>query len=57
MKAEELFKEFNQKYGGYVCIDESICQQFLDEFPERLHTADYLYDWVLSQDLAYEVIE
>lgn len=57
MAAKELLQEFNAKYGGYVYIDEKICQEFLDEVSENLQTVDNLYDWVLSQDKAYEVIE
>ncbi len=57
MTTSDLLQEFNVKYGGYVCIDEEICQEFLDVVSEDLQTVDNLYDWVLSQDKAYEVIE
>lgn len=57
MKTRELLQQFNEKYGGYVCIDEEIVSQFLDDVKnEKLHTPDYLYDWVLANDVA-EVVE
>lgn len=58
MKPEELFDRFNSKYGGYVCIDIEIVLLYLSSVDdERLEDEDYLYDWVLANDLAYEVVE
>ena len=58
MKAEELLQEFNAQYGGYICIDEDVVVSFLSSVnDERLQTAENLYDWVLANDMAYEVVE
>lgn len=57
MNAEELLKEFNEKYG-FVCIDKEICLLFLSwADKEELVSVDNLYDWVLANNLAYEVVE
>ena len=58
MEARELLQQFNDKYGGYVCIDEEVVEKFVKAVNnEKLFTPDYLYDWVLAGDMAYEVVE
>ena len=58
MKAEELLQEFNTRYGGYICIDEDVVVSFLSSVnDEKLQTVYNLYDWVLANDMAYEVVE
>ena len=57
LDAYSLLHEFNMIYGGYVCIDTDICQEFLNEVPVNLHSVENLYDWVISQDKALEVVE
>ena len=52
-----LYEQFNRKYGGYVCIDREIVMLFMADVDPALHSADNLYDYVLSNDLAYEVVE
>lgn len=58
--AQLLYEEFQKKYGGYVCIDQEICMLYLatrDDLREvNNQHVDYLYDWVLANDLAYEVV-
>ena len=58
MEPRELLQKFNERYGGYICIDEEIATLYLSSINNpKLATADYLYDWVLANDLAYEVVE
>ena len=58
MDSKELLNQFNEKYGGYVCIDEQIVKKFMEYITnQKLHTPEYLYDWVLASDIAYEVVE
>lgn len=56
MQPDELLKKFNEKYS-YVCIDYTTCKEFMNIMPESLWTEDNLYDWVISQDKAEEVVE
>ena len=59
--AQLLYEHFQKKYGGYVCIDQEICTLYLatlDDLREvNEQHVDYLYDWVLANNLAYEVTE
>lgn len=58
MEPKELLQQFNNEYGGYVCIDEEIVKKFMKAIDNnKLYTIDYLYDWVLAGDMAYEVVE
>ena len=58
MKEKKLLQEFNAKYGGYICIDDNVVTAFLSSVKEeKLQTIDYLYDWVLANYVAYEVVE
>lgn len=52
-----LYEQFNEKYGGYVCIDREIVMLFMTDVEPALHSVDNLYDYVLSNDLAYEIVE
>ena len=57
MEPKELLRQFNERYGGFVCIDEQIVTLYLSSISSaKLATVDYLYDWVLANDLAYEVV-
>ena len=57
----QSLKEFFKDHYSYVYIDlsTSMLQDFIDRFPDLSvqRVADYLYDHILSQGLADDVVE
>lgn len=54
MSAEELLRRFNERYGGFVVIGEGVVADFINLGVG--YDLDLLLDYVLSQDLAEEIV-
>ena len=55
--ARKLLDAFNSLFGGFICISEETVELFLKSVKEEsLYRPEYLYDWVLANDMADEVI-